>query len=256
MPSSANSPHSPSRKNPMKQLALALSLSCCTLGALAGIVDNGPGVKKFFDDNPSVVQAAIRMTDVNTWGRCANVHLSTMAMELRGQQWDKTTALIFAGLGEAMGRVRGALLRQGYSQSALDATLRSYSGRPVDVPDMQFCSDLTNRILEARQAAAPAQAPAPAPAQAPAPASNDAAFAPSFDCAKASTAQEKMICADRELSRLDVELSQAYSRARSQRADKDGLRKEQTQWLRTNVRACTDKPCLADTYKKRITELQ
>jgi uncharacterized protein len=54
------------------------------------------------------------------------------------------------------------------------------------------------------------QVAAPAPA-APAAAADNTPFAPSFDCAKASNAQEKLVCSDRELAKLDVALSQAYS---------------------------------------------
>jgi uncharacterized protein len=81
-------------------------------------------------------------------------------------------------------------------------------------------------------------------------------FFPSFDCAKASNGQEKLVCADRQLSKLDVDLSQAYAKARDKTADKDKLRKEQLEWIKFSLRACSDKTCLVGTYQKRISELQ
>jgi uncharacterized protein YecT (DUF1311 family) len=115
---------------------------------------------------------------------------------------------------------------------------------------------------------APAPAPAPEPAaSAPAPAQTQtpAEAAPaavetgpitaSFDCAKASSAQEKMICSDRELARLDVELSAAYRKAREAATDAKALQNEQLQWLKASRKACSDKACLAEAYKSRTAEL-
>jgi uncharacterized protein len=65
-----------------------------------------------------------------------------------------------------------------------------------------------------------------------------------------------MVCGDRELAKFDVALSQAYSRARENAADKDALRKTQTEWIKQGFRACSDKPCLVTAYKNRIAELQ
>jgi uncharacterized protein len=81
-------------------------------------------------------------------------------------------------------------------------------------------------------------------------------FAPSFDCSKASNAQEKLVCSDRELSKIDVEMSQAYAKARDRTSDKDALRKAQTEWIKQIFRSCSDKNCLTSAYKNRISELQ
>jgi uncharacterized protein len=80
-------------------------------------------------------------------------------------------------------------------------------------------------------------------------------FSPSFDCAKASNGQEKLVCGDRELSKLDVDLSQAYAKAREKTADKDKLKKEQLEWIKFSLRACSDKNCLVGAYQKRLSEL-
>ena len=64
-----------------------------------------------------------------------------------------------------------------------------------------------------------------------------------------------MVCADRELSKLDVEMSQAYGKAREKSSEKDSLKKEQLNWIKSSLRACSDKQCLVDAYKKRTDEL-
>lgn len=113
----------------------------------------------------------------------------------------------------------------------------------------------------ATPAAVTPAAPVEAPVAAPAPIVSQAAvvdstpFSPSFDCAKASSQQEKLVCSDRELSKLDVQLSQAYTKAKDKSADVNALKKTQIDWIKSS-RACSDKACLVDSYKKRISELQ
>lgn len=83
-------------------------------------------------------------------------------------------------------------------------------------------------------------------------------FAPSFDCAKVSNGAERLICGDRELSKLDVEMAIAYSKARGILAaekDKKILKDQQLGWMKFSRNACSDKPCMVEAYKKRIAEL-
>ncbi|MBT8549055.1 hypothetical protein G6721_01800 [Polynucleobacter paneuropaeus] len=86
------------------------------------------------------------------------------------------------------------------------------------------------------------------------PVADNTLFAPSFDCAKASNNAEKMICGDRNLSKLDVQLSQAYSAARDKSADKAQLKSEQIAWVKTS-RACPDTACLTKALQDRIKQL-
>ena len=82
-----------------------------------------------------------------------------------------------------------------------------------------------------------------------------ASFSPSFDCSKASTLQEKLVCKDRDLASLDVELSALYKRAR-EAYNKDQIRSEQRNWLRNERNSCQDIQCLNNAYKLRINELK
>ena len=77
--------------------------------------------------------------------------------------------------------------------------------------------------------------------------------AASFDCAKAQSKVEKMICADAELSKLDEDMAQAYSAALKE-TDNAGVRQNQKQWAMQR-NSCTEVACVKDAYVKRIAEL-
>lgn len=82
-----------------------------------------------------------------------------------------------------------------------------------------------------------------------------AAVKPSFDCAKASKPQEKLICSDNELAELDAKLAEAYSKA-TQSGDKTVVLQAQRQWIRQSFNSCSDKDCLLTAYRDRIAQLQ
>ena len=84
------------------------------------------------------------------------------------------------------------------------------------------------------------------------------AQAASFDCTKAATRIEKMICADISLSRLDDAMAQTYS---SMRAAQDGnagasawLKKTQREWLKQR-NACDSPTCVREAYLSRIEDV-
>lgn len=79
---------------------------------------------------------------------------------------------------------------------------------------------------------------------------------PSFDCDKASTNAEKIVCSDDELARLDNELANAYKNALNSldNASKKQLTNEQKSWLKT-YNQCTDKECVKYHLQMRIWAL-
>lgn len=91
------------------------------------------------------------------------------------------------------------------------------------------------------------------------------AQSPGFDCAKATTPQEKTICASPELSKADNEMTAAY-RAWLDAApadSQDAIRQSQRAWLRSRLSDC--KPgdnatkfnqCLLDAEQRRTDDLQ
>lgn len=80
-------------------------------------------------------------------------------------------------------------------------------------------------------------------------------WATGFDCAKAATKVEEMICQNAELSRLDDDLALAYKNALVSATDKMWLKKEQIIWLKYTRNGCPTVACLAEAYKARIAAL-
>ena len=87
--------------------------------------------------------------------------------------------------------------------------------------------------------------------------SDQAVAAPSFDCNKASTRVERMICDHRGIARLDSELAEAYRTALrdSQWASANRrIRRDQKEWI-AERNECSTPRCLRQAYKRRIDEL-
>ena len=80
--------------------------------------------------------------------------------------------------------------------------------------------------------------------------------AASFDCEKAASSVEKMICADPELSPLDEYLGRYSAAARTTLAHADTcLATDPRNWLRTSRNACKDAACLKQSYLQRLAVL-
>ncbi len=77
----------------------------------------------------------------------------------------------------------------------------------------------------------------------------------SFDCAKASTRIEKMICADGEAADLDGQVARAYRQALANAESQDAVKVGQRAWLTNDRNKCADASCLRDVYKKRLAVL-
>lgn len=84
----------------------------------------------------------------------------------------------------------------------------------------------------------------------------NAACAASFDCAKAGTKVEKMICADPELSKLDEELDRKYQTALQGPWETSSRYKSEHDftWLKKRNR-CPDSKCLKYVYHQFLTYL-
>ncbi len=82
------------------------------------------------------------------------------------------------------------------------------------------------------------------------------ARAASFDCARAESPVERLICSDPQVSKLDERLDKAYRAAQATGMwRRSELGRDQSDWLK-NVRGkCSDAPCLVRAYQARIEEL-
>ena len=87
------------------------------------------------------------------------------------------------------------------------------------------------------------------------------AAAASFNCKKASTPEEKLICSDAELSKLDEEMAAAYKTALALHPLPSFVRAQQKEWLEYNkLKFCgpkkeDKKACLQKKYTDRLAHL-
>jgi uncharacterized protein len=78
---------------------------------------------------------------------------------------------------------------------------------------------------------------------------------PSFDCSLTTlTAVERRICKSALLSRLDLELNDAYAHDASESEAMLAVADREAAWLRAR-NACTNDACLAAQYRRRMAEL-
>jgi uncharacterized protein len=82
-----------------------------------------------------------------------------------------------------------------------------------------------------------------------------AVHAASFDCEKATSEVEKLICGNEELSTLDESLSKAYQQALKRTDIKKRTIESQRLWLKNVRNACEDAECLTNANETRILEL-
>lgn len=84
-----------------------------------------------------------------------------------------------------------------------------------------------------------------------------AAHAASFDCAKAGTKVEKLVCVKNSLlSQLDEDMNGAYQWALMRNENKQQIISEQKYWLKAVRNACEDEDCLWNAYVIRVKELR
>lgn len=80
--------------------------------------------------------------------------------------------------------------------------------------------------------------------------------AASFDCSKAGTKVEKLICADESLSERDEQMAEAYRTSLKQAAAPEALKKRQLQWLKDLRRYCKTAKCVEGAYWARTRALE
>jgi uncharacterized protein len=86
------------------------------------------------------------------------------------------------------------------------------------------------------------------------------AAAASFNCKKAKSKVEKLICATPELSKADDELGKLFKEAMAAFSDAHGdgkaLRAAQAAWLKRYRNLCGDAACMLAAYERRNAELR
>ncbi|UOG91603.1 MAG: lysozyme inhibitor LprI family protein [Candidatus Thiothrix sulfatifontis] len=80
-------------------------------------------------------------------------------------------------------------------------------------------------------------------------------FAAGFDCNKAETQVEKMICADSSISELDDRLNSLYEDAKSSQNKKEIITKIKD-WLKLERNQCQTEICLRNAYEDILPKLE
>lgn len=81
------------------------------------------------------------------------------------------------------------------------------------------------------------------------------AEAASFDCTKATSGTEKLICSDKGLSEQDEMLSMAYRERLKTDSDKVAVKRRQIEWLKSERDLCVNVACIQKAFDKRFEEL-
>lgn len=145
--------------------------------------------------------------------------------------------------------VRGGGAEAGSSE--LEFNGKSYPTNPT-VPPARRTSDLSGstvliRDIKSFEEATPLTAAGPQ------------SVTPSFDCSKASSPTEKLICSDKDLAAQDRKLSEIYQKA-IQRWTDDGVaaqqRTNQRNWITARNRCGSARDCVESSYKRRVAEVQ
>jgi ankyrin repeat protein/uncharacterized protein YecT (DUF1311 family) len=82
-------------------------------------------------------------------------------------------------------------------------------------------------------------------------------FAASFDCTKAPSEIEKLVCSNADISKLDDELSKVYKYVYARAVDREDqkqLKLDQLSWLKKRD-ACVTRTCIRNVYNERLSEL-
>lgn len=81
------------------------------------------------------------------------------------------------------------------------------------------------------------------------------ALAASFDCAKAKTSGDRMICSDPQLSTMDDKLAALYQKVKSESQNKEALIANEASAWNNREANCSNKACLVAWYDNRIMYL-
>lgn len=213
-------------------------------------------LQKGFSSGRTVDPGFLRVA-LDTEGNVLLVHNDTlMGLTLQSVDTDNHSANLLDGRGglatfKSVFGTAKLTLEDGMTHRAI--FVRALA--PQDIAVVERAYGATQRSEQAATPAAPT--PAPVPASAPVPSAEAAkVIRPSFDCLKASTAIEGMICGNAELADLDTRLADAYKWLLGVSDDPAVEKREQIAWIRNKRNACKTVDCLIQVYTDRADDLE
>lgn len=140
-----------------------------------------------------------------------------------------------------------------------DATKVSAQQSMASVPSTSEesvpASDTASVISDAAQQAAASGPSSQVDAKPDAQAEQPVPIVASFDCSRAASKIEKLICSTPDAADADTRLAAAYSAARAKSNDPNALKADQRNWLANERNACSDAACLLRVTNDRIAHL-
>ncbi|TDF66053.1 lysozyme inhibitor LprI family protein [Cupriavidus sp. L7L] len=125
----------------------------------------------------------------------------------------------------------------------------------VTVPNPSLQAAVQEPAIPAAPAPAPEAKDAPAIAATAPAAPEKTVIEASFDCSKAASKIEKLICSSPQTADADKRLAATYSAAKAKSADVNSLKAQQVEWMKQERNACTDSACLLKAVDDRIQKL-
>lgn len=143
----------------------------------------------------------------------------------------------------------------------LTAKLNAIAQNP-DLPVSAYHLDSNTPALNGLTAASgpnnvvaqPVAVQAAAEQQSPVIAGSGSSIRASFDCVKATSSVEKMICSNQMLANEDVRMMSSYKAAMAASPDKAAVKSAQRAWM-AQRNACTTLACVSRAYQARIKQL-
>ncbi|MGN8064382.1 lysozyme inhibitor LprI family protein [Ralstonia sp. 22111] len=77
----------------------------------------------------------------------------------------------------------------------------------------------------------------------------------SFDCSKAASKIEHLICSSPDTASADVRLAKAWAAAKAKSTNVNALKAQQIEWMKQERNACSDAACLLKVTEDRIQKL-
>ncbi|ULU25301.1 Ivy family c-type lysozyme inhibitor [Dyella terrae] len=168
---------------------------------------------------------------------------------------------------ELLGTDEYQTVHANFSKAAISqlATLRK--GEQVSIMCRGKGMVISSPILDCSRSDAPAPPTAPAPPATPAPpvATGTAStttegavgqtFPASFDCTKAKSDAEHLICSDAELAAEDVQLAAIYAQAKAAASDQSAFKDRTRARWNYREKICHDRECLVQWYADQKAEL-
>ena len=214
----------------------------CEFNAMVKAADKADGSAVFGSAGPGAA-LIVRGKEAAAAGRDRDAEAAFLAAcKLESPQKDAAAGLVRADAKYNLARHYASLAQEGAAnRSELNARASSLISESLSVYKAQLGAE-HEKVRFATQALALLN-------------DGEVDQRPSFDCSRARSEPEKLICADPQLARMDRELGRVYARAKRAAADPQAFQRVSDREWRRRESECRDRECLVDWYRERREQL-